>query len=130
MDLKSIADVILERWFAPTFGRRENAAFEGYRNMLIRQPSAGYLATCEAVRNADYTEAARHIRVPTICVVGEEDGSTPPDLVLSLAKLIPNAHYEVIRNAGHLPCVEQPEALTEVITAFLSSVAHGEKIDQ
>jgi 3-oxoadipate enol-lactonase len=128
--LGSIADGILERWFAPIFRRRENTAFEGYRNMLIRQPSTGYLATCEAVRDADYTEAAKHIRVPTICIVGDEDGSTPPALVLSLAKLIPNAHYEVIRNAGHVPCVEQPETLTEVIKAFLSSVAHGEKIDE
>jgi 3-oxoadipate enol-lactonase len=58
--------------------------------------------------------------VPTICIVGDQDGSTPPDLVLSLAKLIPDARYEVIRNAGHIPCVEQPEMLTDIIKAFIA----------
>ena len=53
--------------------------------MLIRQPVAGYVGTCAAIRDADYTEAARGISVPTLCVVGDQDGSTPPDLVRATA---------------------------------------------
>ena len=79
------------------------------------------------MRDADYTEAARHIAVPTLCVVGDQDGSTPPDLVLSTAKLIANASYEVIRDCGHIPCVEQPAMLTEIIRAFAASVTEGER---
>jgi 3-oxoadipate enol-lactonase len=79
----------------------------------------GYAATCAAIRDADFTAAAKRIAVPTICVVGDQDGATPPDLVLSMAKLIPGAHYEVIANAGHIPCVEQPEALHAILRAFL-----------
>jgi 3-oxoadipate enol-lactonase len=116
----SLADGIMERWFTPTFRRPENTAYAGYRNMLIRQPQQGYAATCEALRDADYTRAAAEIAVPTICIVGDQDGSTPPALVLSVAKMIPDARYEVIRNAGHIPCVEQPEMLTEIIKAFIA----------
>ena len=47
--------------------------------------------------------------------------------MLSTAKLIPNARYEVIKDAGHIPCVEQPEALTAVIRAFIDFALHGEK---
>jgi 3-oxoadipate enol-lactonase len=123
--LGSIADRVMELWFTPTFRRPENTAYDGYRNMLVRQPMEGYIATCEAVRDADYTQAASKIAVPTICIVGDQDGSTPPDLVKSMARLIPDAHYEVIPDAGHIPCVEQPEALTSVIRAFLDDALRG-----
>jgi 3-oxoadipate enol-lactonase len=93
--------------------------------MLVRQSVDGYVAACEAIRDADFTEAARGIDVPTLCVVGDQDGSTPPDLVLSLARLVPGAHYEVIAGAGHIPCVEQPETLTAMIRAFVDKVSQG-----
>lgn len=125
--IESIVDAVMERWFTPAFRRPENIAYAGYCNMLIRQPAGGYAATCAALRDADLTEAAAKIAVPTICIVGDQDGSTPPELVLSMAKLIPNARYEVIKDAGHIPCVEQPEALTEVIRAFIDVVLRGEQ---
>lgn len=124
--IESVADGVMERWFTPAFRRPENTAFGGYRNMLIRQPVEGYAATCAAIRDADFTEQAAKIAVPTICVVGDQDGSTPPDLVLSMAKLIPNARYEVIKDAGHIPCVEQPAMLTAIIRTFID-VVQGEK---
>ncbi len=124
--IASITDSILERWFTPGFRRPENNALHGYRNMLIRQPVAGYAGTCAAIRDADFTEAAKRIAVPTICIVGDQDGSTPPDVVLSTAKLIPGARYEVIKDAGHIPCVEQPEMLTAVLRAFIDTIPPGE----
>ena len=125
--IESIADAILERWFTPAFRRPENTDYAGYYNMLVRQPLAGYAATCRALRDADLTEAAGRIAVPTICIVGDQDGSTPPDLVLSTARLIPDARYEIIDDCGHIPCVEQPQKLTEIIRAFVASLPHGEK---
>ncbi|RUU11645.1 3-oxoadipate enol-lactonase, partial [Mesorhizobium sp. M7A.T.Ca.TU.009.01.3.2] len=55
----------------------------------------------------------------------DQDGSTPPDLVRSLAELIPGARFEIIRDAGHIPCVEQPEALVALIRSFIASLAPG-----
>lgn len=115
----------MERWFTQAFRRPENVAYAGYCNMLERQPVEGYIATCEAIRDADFTEAAGRIDVPTICIVGEEDGSTPPELVLAMAKLIPEARYEVISGAGHIPCVEQPETLVAIMRAFIDMAVAG-----
>jgi 3-oxoadipate enol-lactonase len=125
--IESLADAVMERWFTPAFRRPENIAYRGYRNMLVRQPAVGYAATCAALRDADMTEAAKAIAVPTLCVVGDQDGSTPPDLVLSMAKLIPGARYEVVADAGHIPCVEQPEMLTALLRAFLDPLLSGDK---
>lgn len=125
--IESILDTVMERWFTPVFRRPDNVAFTGYRNMLARQPREGYAATCAAIRDADYTEAARRIDVPTLCIVGDQDGATPPDLVQSTARIIPGARFEVIKDAGHIPCVEQPEVLTELVKAFIGSINTGGK---
>ncbi|MGH6859117.1 MAG: 3-oxoadipate enol-lactonase [Phyllobacterium sp.] len=127
--IESIADAVLERWFTSAFRAPGNSEFTGYRTMLVRQPLAGYIGTCAALRDADFTEAARRIAVPAICIVGDQDGSTPPETVLSMARLIPDARYEVIKDAGHIPCVEQPEALVAVILAFMGEFKLGEKAD-
>jgi 3-oxoadipate enol-lactonase len=93
--------------------------------MLTRQALPGYIGTCMAVRDADFIDSAPGISVPTLCVVGDQDGSTPPDLVRSLAGLIPGSRFEVIRNAGHIPCIEQPDALASLIRDFLASLPEG-----
>lgn len=120
--LESILDAVMERWFTPDYRTPANAAYAGYRNMLARQPVAGYALACAAIRDADYTDAARKIAVPTLCIVGDQDGSTPPELVRSLADLIPGARFEIIAGAGHIPCVEQPGALATLIRAFVASL--------
>jgi 3-oxoadipate enol-lactonase len=115
----SIADGILERWFTPTFRERQPALFAGCRNMLVRQPTAGYAASCAAVRDADHTALVATIAAPTLVLVGEQDGSTPPDLVRSTAELIPGSRFQTIPEAGHIPCVEQPAVLVDRLRRFL-----------
>ena len=117
--IESIAGPILERWFCERFRTEEPGALAGYRNMLCRTPVGGYAGTAAAIRDTDYTEQAGQIAVPTLCVVGEEDGATPPDLVGELARMIPGARYQQIPSAAHLPCIEQPVVLTDAIRAFL-----------
>jgi 3-oxoadipate enol-lactonase len=120
--IASISERILERWFTPAFRTPDNDGFAGYRAMLERQSANGYIATCVALRDCDVTSRARHINVPTICVVGDQDGSTPPAAVAEFAKSIPRARFELIRECGHLPSIEQPEMLTAIIRAFVSLV--------
>ena len=115
----AIGDSVMERWFTPAYRSREPAAVRGWRTMLTRQSPQGYAATCATVRDTDLRTAAATIRVPTLCVVGAQDLSTPPDLVRGTADLIPNARFEIIPEAGHIPCVEQPDALATLILDHL-----------
>lgn len=116
----SIADGVLKLWFTPDFHDKHKADLVGYRNMLSRQPLEGYTGTCAALRDADYTQAAKAIAVPTLVVVGDHDGSTPPALVRSLADLIPGSRFKIIDGAGHIPCVEQPAVLTDLMRRFIA----------
>jgi 3-oxoadipate enol-lactonase len=88
--------------------------------MFLRIPVEGYLGTAAAIRDADYREDAKEIDVPVLCVVGEEDGSTPPELVLDMANTIPGADFKLIKGAGHIPCVEQPHILADTLSGFIT----------
>ena len=123
----SIADSILARWFTAGFREHEKAKLAGCRAMLVRQPREGYAATCAALRDADYTEITRNISVPTLCLVGDQDGSTPPDLVRSMAEMISDSRFEVIADAGHIPCIEQPAELVTRIRSFLGDTGIGSR---
>ncbi|MCB1463679.1 MAG: 3-oxoadipate enol-lactonase [Nitratireductor sp.] len=120
--IASIAGSILERWFTPAFRDEANPEFAGARNMLVRTPVEGYVGTCAALRDTDYTDLAGRIDVPVMCVVGAEDGSTPPELVRSLADLVPGARFEVIEDAAHLPCIERPDVFADLIRDFISDL--------
>lgn len=117
--LGAILEDIMSRWFTRPFHTSDNGAYRGYSNMLARQPVAGYTGTCAAIRDADFTEKAQAIQVPVLCIVGEEDGSTPPDLVRSLANLIEGAQFEVIKGAAHIPCAETPAAFAAAVRSFI-----------
>jgi 3-oxoadipate enol-lactonase len=112
----------MERWFTPDFRKPGNAAYQGYCNMLVRQPLPGYAGTCAAIRDADFTEEAKCIAVPVLCIAGSEDGSTPPALVRSMADLIPGARYEIIEAAAHIPCVEAPAAYAALVRCFIEAI--------
>ena len=117
--MHSMAEAILARWFAPTFKEKLPAAYQGYYNMVTRMPVEGYTGTCEALRDADLTEATRTIEVHTLILCGTEDVSTPPELVRGLVELMPDAEFQEIPAAGHSTCIEQPDVVAERIGRFL-----------
>jgi len=117
--MQPMAEAILARWFAPTFKKKSPAAYQGYYNMLTRMPVEGYTGTCEAIRDADLTEAARMNTARTLILCGAEDVSTPPDLVRGLLKLMRNAEFQEIPGAGHSTCIEQPDLVAKQIKRFL-----------
>ncbi len=81
---------------------------------------AAYRLGAGAVWLANQRDRAAAIGVPTLILVGEEDGITPPALSDELAKLIPGSRVVRIANAGHLANAEQPEAFNAAIESFLS----------
>lgn len=117
--ISAISNGIMQRWFTKAYRTPANADFVGYTAMLTRTTVDGYVGTSYALRDADLTESTRALKVPTLCIVGDQDGSTPPDLVRAMADLIEGSQYEIIAHAGHLPCIEQPEKTAELIDAFL-----------
>lgn len=115
--LAQIADGILERWFTPAFRQTPELAL--WRNMLVRTPADGYIASCRALAAADQTDATAKLRLPTLVIACSADGASPPEMVETTAKLIAKSEFHLIADAGHLPCVEKPEIFARIVSAFL-----------
>lgn len=118
----ALLEPIMERWFTPPFRVESNSLYAGCCTMLLRQSAEGYCGTCAALRDADFTNQVPAIAVPTLCVVGDQDGSTPPALVQSLSDLIPGSRFAVVEGAGHIPCLEQPDAYVGALLSFLDEL--------
>jgi 3-oxoadipate enol-lactonase len=121
--LEGIADNVMRPWFTQDYHDNCADAVAGWRAMLTRTPPAGYLAACGALRDADLTSGARRIRAPTLCIVGDQDPSTPIALARELTELIPAAKLEIVAGAAHLPCIEKPAVLRGLIEAHLKDVS-------
>ena len=120
--LASIGAATMERWFSPAF--RDSGAAAPWQRMLERQPLEGYAACCEAIANADLREDAAALSLPVQFIAGGLDGATPPDIVRASAELIQGARFDLIKGAGHIPCVETPEEHAAIITRFLKETGH------
>lgn len=120
--IEALADGIMERWFSKAF--HSDPEIELWRNMLIRQPAEGYAGCSAAISGTDFFTPTSGLRLPTLGIAGDSDGSTPPDLVRETVGLVPGSQFELIRKAGHLPCIEQPEAYAAVLSRFLQEVGH------
>lgn len=119
LGLDPIADGVMERWFPSGFRSTHSVELSGWRAMLTRTPVNGYLGTCAALRDTDFTQQTSKLELPVLCLCGSGDLATPPDLVKATAALIEGARYAEIANAGHLPCIDQPQAFVTEILSFL-----------
>ena len=122
--IAALADAVMERWFSAPF--RAGDELHAWRNMLVRQPAEGYAGCSAAISGTDFYTPTSGLRLPALGIAGSEDGSTPPDLVRETVELIPGARFRLIRRAGHLPCVEQPEEYASVLSDFIAEVGHVE----
>jgi 3-oxoadipate enol-lactonase len=120
--IESLADAVMERWFSKAF--RATPELELWRNMLTRQEDEGYIGCSAAISGTDFFTTTASLRLPTLGIAGSEDGATPPDLMRETTGLIPGSEFHLIRKAGHLPCVEQPEEYARVLTEFMAKVGH------
>ncbi len=122
--IEALEAATLERWLSARWRRENPSALAGWRHMLCRTPVAGYLGCSAAISETDLFESTARLTLPTLAIAGSEDGSTPPDLVRETADLIKGSKFQLIRGAGHLPCVEQPEEYAAILTTFLAAQAH------
>ena len=101
-----------------------SAATPGLKAEIVETMAAidpvAYRLGAAAVWLADQRERAKAIDLPTLILVGDEDGITPPALSRELGQVIAGSRVEIIERSGHLANVEQPQAFNEAIESFLA----------
>jgi len=114
----AIADAVLARWFTAAFVDREPWIVQRMKAMMARQPAAGYVAQCAAVRDLDVRADLGRIAVPTLVIAGTHDASTTTADARFLAQNIAGARY-VELDAAHISNVEQPAGFDAALLSFL-----------
>ena len=68
----------------------------------------------------DQQETLRTVKVPTLVLCGEDDALCPIHRHELMHDLISGSTLTIIKNAGHLPTLEQPTATNEAIAQWLN----------
>jgi 3-oxoadipate enol-lactonase len=99
------------------------SALPGSFERLVASMSAlhkeSYLKAIAATANYPRSFELERIAVPTHIVVGDEDRLTPPEVSREMAARIPGARLTIIKGAGHLSNIEQPQKFNLEVIEFL-----------
>ena len=97
---------------------------EGAAMIDFHVERAGALATTAKylwpIPNRGLNTRLHRVTMPTLLTWGERDAICPPQYARDFQALIPRARLELIETAAHLPQVERPKELAEVISSFLA----------
>ena len=77
----------------------------------------------------DDAELLPSIKSPTLLLAGEADFFTSESMLAGICALIPDARYELIPHAGHVPYFEATAGFEERVNRFLNEVAAREALE-
>ncbi|MEI6383517.1 MAG: alpha/beta fold hydrolase [Betaproteobacteria bacterium] len=117
--MTSVIQATMERWFTPAF--RAKNGHRPSQEHLLSAHHGGWVHGWHAISNIDQLARLPQIKQPTLCIAGEVDASSPPDVVGLIAKGIPGAQFEIVKGAPHMLFIEQPKDVADVIDAFLKT---------
>ena len=116
---EAVAEDIPESALADTPWRREIMAL--MQDMALGLGEGVFLRQSRALqRRPDQQKTMRRVKLPALVLAGAADTLVPLRRSEFTAGLMPFGKLVVIPDAGHLAPLEQPEAVSEALAAFLS----------
>ena len=118
--LAELVDPNMERWFTKEFRARAPQTIARMKEMFLASDLAGYIASCEAVRDMNFTASNTRITAPTLVIVGKQDAATPPSAGEAIVQQIKGAKLAAL-DAAHISNIEQPKLYAETVINFLQA---------
>ena len=120
------ADAMLPKLLAPGRAERDPSLAGTLRGMMLRTDPRGIAAAQRGMAlRPDLRPTLGAIDVPTLVLVGEQDGLSTPAEMRALADAVPGATYREVPGAGHTAPMEAPEAVSAALAAFLADDSRG-----
>jgi len=121
---KAVAEQMMPKMLAPDAEKsRPQVKRELDQVMNAQSPKTIEHALAAMRDRPDRVADLASIRVPALVIVGEHDAITPPAGAEKMSKAIPNSTYVVVRGAGHMSPMEQPQQVTDVLRRFASGLS-------
>lgn len=121
--VEPLAATAPERWFTPAFAAGAHEAVSALVADHRAVEPAAYAACCELIAGLDLRADLAAITAPTLVIGGREDVATPPQHARALADGIADASLVELTRAGHLACVERPQAVLAALQTHLADAA-------
>ena len=112
-------DKIIGWSFSP---RIEPALIDNVKTQMLKNRPSVLAGDFRACDKFDLIPDLGEVQAPTLVLVGDEAKMTPERFAEGLADGIPGAELAVIRGAGHMLPLEQPDQVTSVVRDFLARV--------
>jgi pimeloyl-ACP methyl ester carboxylesterase len=95
------------------------------RYRLLQTQRVGLIGMCLALsREPDRVDELASTPVPVLVISGENDDAWSPHVQEEMARKL-NAPFVIIKNAGHTPNEDRPEATADAILKFWDSIDTG-----
>ena len=117
--MEALVDQTMERWFTPSFLKKNSKMVALIREQLLATPISGYIGCAEAIRKLNYLDRLSEIKIPTLVMVGEDDPGTPVSTSEAIHECISNSKLVILPSARHLSNVEQADAFNAALLKFL-----------
>ena len=125
--MEAIVASSMPYWFAGATKEQRPDILDRTAKTLRQNNTALQAAAWEMIADYSVDSELHRINCPTLILVGDQDGNTPPQASELLAKLIPRSELHVIPGAGHMLPFEAPNVVNEHLLAFLHRAATDRK---
>jgi pimeloyl-ACP methyl ester carboxylesterase len=103
---------------------KADLAYEGF---FKGAGKAGFDEALRASLDYDFRDRLPEVKVPTLIVWGEKDAIIPVRDADEFERLIADSRKVVLRDTGHIPMAERPDAFNRVVTEFLAETGPAEE---
>lgn len=116
-----VAELAVDRWFTEPWRTEHPDRLTAVRNRLRTTDLGGYLKAYRVFVDGDplMPHGLADLTNPTLVVTGERDTGSTPAMAEAMAAILPDATLAVLTDTGHLPPIEHPDRLTELVLDFL-----------
>lgn len=124
--LQIVADRVMQIMFGQKFLNDPGRASlkQEWKQRMVANDRVGITrAVSGVITRQGVTEQLGQIKTPTLIIVGDQDVATVPGKAEQMHAGIPNSQLVIIPGAGHTSTVEEPEAVTVAMEAFLKNQA-------
>lgn len=108
--------------FAAATIEREPELVALFERLFEAQDPEAYIRCCRILMQASAAGLPPRVKVPCLSISGAGDHYAPPDLVTSFVREIPDCSQQILSDCGHFPFLEQPDAFTAHLRAFIQRV--------
>ncbi|QKX53692.1 uncharacterized protein TRUGW13939_00772 [Talaromyces rugulosus] len=113
------ADAVGDAGTSSTTKMYQPVAYAAVRASLLATSPEGYAKACTALASITSPMEAERLAIPILLMTGDEDKTSPVEVVTALHEKFPNSRMEVLHRTGHWHVYENVDAVNRYIRSFV-----------